>query len=167
MLALTFTWMLMLMLTIGIAVHNNAENDTPYVFWVWFWLGFHFFWEWLVRELFATFKRNNKVWMTRTPPPKMIDFYKFSLVREASDPVYEILAFLMTNFIFLRHNEISLWGKKRAAIFQTYIWEKSSFYNALICAFAEIYANMWQKGHIYPPTPFHNIPTMIIAIVLL
>ena len=35
-------------------------------------------------------------------------------------------------------------GKKRTALFQTYDWEKSSFFNALVRLFAEIHANTWQ-----------------------
>ena len=66
----------------------------------------------------------------------MIDLYNFSLVGEASDPVrkgppYETRVFL-TNLIFFRQNEIILQGKKRTALFQTYNWEKSSFFNALV-----------------------------------
>ena len=42
-------------------------------------------------------------------------------------PPYELLVFL-TNVIFLRRNEIILWGKMRSALFQTQNWEKSSFF---------------------------------------
>ena len=51
---------------------------------------------------------------------------------------------------FFLQNEIILRGKKHTALFQTYIisqlnWEKSSFFNALVRVFAQIYANMWGK----------------------
>ena len=42
-------------------------------------------------------------------------------------PSYGILVF-PTSFIFFRQTEIILWGKKSTAIFQTYNWEKSSFF---------------------------------------
>ena len=56
-----------------------------------------------------------------------MDFFHFSLVGEASDPVRkgEILVFPRT--LFFRQNEIILQGKQRTALFQTYDWEKSSF----------------------------------------
>ena len=53
---------------------------------------------------------------------------------------YEILVFLM-NFIFFRRNEITLWGKKHIALFQTHNWEKSSFFNMFVRVFARLYAN--------------------------
>ena len=62
-------------------------------------------------------------------------------------PPYEIRVFL-TNLIFFQHNEIILRGKKRTLIFQIYNWEKSSFFNALVCVFSKISANTWQ---IYAP----------------
>ena len=59
----------------------------------------------------------------------MIDFYNFSSVRKG--PPHEIRLFL-TNLIFFRQNEIILRGKKNTSLFQTYDWEKSSFFNALV-----------------------------------
>ena len=43
----------------------------------------------------------------------------------------------MTSTIF-HWSEITLWGKKRTALIQTYYWEKS------VRVFAEIYENTWQ-----------------------
>ena len=60
-------------------------------------------------------------------------------------PPYEISVFLMNHIFFLR-NEIIPWGKKRSALFQIQNWEKSSFFNTLVNAFAQLYANMWQGG---------------------
>ena len=86
----------------------------------------------------------------------MIDFSNFSLVREASDPVcnlqckgppYEIGVFL-TNFILFGKTR-QLYGVK-SVLLQTYNWEKSVFFSALVRVFAEIYANTWQGG---PPPP--------------
>ena len=47
--------------------------------------------------------------------------------------------FCPTSFFF-RQKEITLWGQKRTALFQTYNWEKSIFFKALERVFAEIYA---------------------------
>ena len=59
----------------------------------------------------------------------MFDFWRKKIGREAFDsvckrPPYEILVFLI-NSIFFRQNEITLWDKKRTALFQTHNWEKS------------------------------------------
>ena len=42
---------------------------------------------------------------------------------------------------FCRQNEITLWGKKRTALFQTHNREKSSFFNMLVRVFAQLCAN--------------------------
>ena len=52
--------------------------------------------------------------------------------------------FISNELHFVFGNEITLWGKKHTALFQTYDWEKSIFFNALVHVFAEIYANTWQ-----------------------
>ena len=87
--------------------------------------------------------------MTRAPQ-KMIDFSNFSLVREASDPFRKGPPLwncgISDKLHFFRQIEITLWGEKRTAFFQTYKWEKSSFFNDLIRVFAEMYANTWQEG---------------------
>ena len=84
-------------------------------------------------------------------PPKMFDFWNFLKVeRHLTQFIwvspYEILVFLM-NFIF----QIILWGKKRTALFQNHIWEKSSFFSTLVRVFARLYANMQQGGTMCPP----------------
>ena len=64
--------------------------------------------------------------MARTPQ-KMIDFYNFSLVREASDQVCKGPPLwnsgISAQLNFFRQNEINLRGKKRTALFQTYNWK--------------------------------------------
>ena len=85
------------------------------------------------------------------PSKKVFDFRNFCsskrrLTRFIRVPPYEILVF-PTNFIFFQGNEITLRGKKCTALFQTHYWEKSSFFNALVRVFAQIYANAWQGGH--------------------
>ena len=57
----------------------------------------------------------------------------------------------------------NLQGKKCTALFHTHNWEKSSFFNALVRVFAQIYANTWQGGHNVPyPGPnrvnFNDVP---------
>ena len=47
---------------------------------------------------------------------------------------------------FFWWNELTLWGKKRAAHIQTHNWEKSSLFNSLVHGFAQLYANTWQGG---------------------
>ena len=76
---------------------------------------------------------------------------KRRLTRFVRVPPYEILVF-PTNFIFFQRNEITLWGKKCTALFHTHNWEKSSFFNALVRVFAQIYANTWQGGGTMCPT---------------
>ena len=78
------------------------------------------------------------------PSKIMFNFWNFCsskrrLTQFVRVPPYEILVFL-TNFIFFRQKEITLWGQKRTALFQTYNWEKSIFFKALERVFAEIYA---------------------------
>ena len=61
----------------------------------------------------------------------------FSLVGEALVPLYEIPFFFLTIFISFQHKETALRGKKRNALFQTYYWDKSSFFQharTRICA---------------------------------
>ena len=79
-----------------------------------------------------------------------------------SSVTYEILVFPI-NFIFFQRNEINLRGEKWTALFHTHNWEKSSFFNALVRVFAQIYANTWQVGHNVPyPGPnrvnFNDVP---------
>ena len=67
--------------------------------------------------------------------------------------------------------------KKHTALFQTYNWEKSSFFNALVHVFAQIYANTWHGGIYLPPPPgqiglilqalLHTSKTHIIYIIRL
>ena len=83
------------------------------------------------------------VWMPRNLQ-KMFDFWNFysskgRLTRFVRVPPSEILVF-PTNFIFSQGNEITLRCKKCTALFQAHNWEKSSFFNALVCVFAQIYA---------------------------
>ena len=64
-----------------------------------------------------------------------------------------LLCFLVrhgTLFLF-RQNEIIWRGKKCTALFQTYNWEQSSFFNAFVRVFAQMYANTCQEGHICLP----------------
>ena len=70
----------------------------------------------------------------------MTDFYNFSLVGEVRKGPPLKLRLFSTNFIFSAKRD-HLEGKKRSALFQTYSWEKSSFFNALVCVFAQVYAN--------------------------
>ena len=48
----------------------------------------------------------------QNPPKKMNDFYNFSLVREASDPIRALsaLPYNILVFHFFGQNEIILWG---------------------------------------------------------
>ena len=111
--------------------------------------GFWLFWGW-----FTTFKRIHEVWMTRTPQ-KMFDFYDVSLVGEASDPDHKgpplWIWGIPDKLYFFLQNEITLWGKKHTALFQTYNWEKSSFFILLVSVYAQIYANTWQGAYMPPP----------------
>ena len=74
-----------------------------YIFWFWFGLGFQFFLEMICPRVICHIQKES--WsLDDQNPPKMIDFYNFSLVREASDqvckaPPYGILVFL-PNLIF-------------------------------------------------------------------
>ena len=62
--------------------------------------------------------------------------------------------FISNELHFFFGNEITLWGKKHTALFQTYDWEKSIFFNALVCVFGEINANTWRGGGVHaPPGP--------------
>ena len=89
-----------------------------------------------------------------------MEITNFSLVREASDPVrkgppYEILVFLM-NFIFFRQKEMILWGRRSTALFQTYNWEKSSFFQlAPTCICTDI-CKYVAGGPYMPPTTGKN-----------
>ena len=79
------------------------------------------------------------------PSKKVFDFWNFCsskcrLTRFIRVPPYEILVF-PTNFIFFQGNEITSWGKKCTALFQTHNWEKSSFFNELVRVFAQKYAS--------------------------
>ena len=56
------------------------------------------------------------------------------------------LVFLM-NFFF-RQNEITLWGKKRIALFQTHIWEQSSF-STRSCVYLPGYTQIRDGGAQY------------------
>ena len=72
--------------------------------------------------------------MTRAPP-KMIDFYHFSLVGDG--PPLRFWYFCRT--LFFGQNPIILWDKKHTALFQTHVWEKSSFFfSALVRVFAQM-----------------------------
>ena len=65
------------------------------------------------------------------------------------------------NFVYFRQplfflqNEIIYRGKKHAGLFQTYNWEKSSFFNALVRVFAETtdILKYVAGGGIYGPLP--------------
>ena len=48
---------------------------------------------------------------------------------------------------------MTLWGKKRTALFQTHNWEKSSFFSTLIRVYAWFYANTRQGGTLCRPSP--------------
>ena len=48
--------------------------------------------------------------------------------------------------LFFRQKEVILQGKQSTALFQTYDWEKSSFFNPLIRVFAQVYANTCRGG---------------------
>ena len=80
------------------------------------------------------------------PSPLTFDFF---VGREAFDPVCKGPA--LWNFgscdelYFFRWNEIISWGKKHTALFQTNNLEK------LVRVFGQLYANMWQGGHIMSP----------------
>ena len=58
----------------------------------------------------------------------MMDFYDFSLIWEASDPVLKGPPLwnsgISDKLYYFRQNEIILLGKKRIALYQTYNWEK-------------------------------------------
>ena len=58
---------------------------------------------------------------------------------------------LMDIWYFLRTSY-----KKRTALFSTHIREKSSFFNVVICVFAQINAYTWQRGQMWPPPPWAN-----------
>ena len=93
--------------------------------------------------------------MTRTPP-KMIDFSNFSLVREASDPVRKGPPLwnsgISDELHFFLQSEITLWGKKRTAHFQTYNWEKSSSMRLYVYV---------HSAEIYAPLSHHSPPVLI------
>ena len=90
--------------------------------------------------------------MTNPPhPPKKKNKKKYGLMI--------LIGFYASSFMkfgyfrrnsFFGQNEIILRGKKHIALLQTFNWEKSSFFNALVHVFAQIYANTWQGGHICP-----------------
>ena len=64
-------------------------------------------------------------------------------------------------FWYFQH-EITLSSKKCTALFQTHNWEKSSFFNALVRVFAQIYANTWQGGHNVPPPGPNRVKTFLV-----
>ena len=79
---------------------------------------------------------------------------------------YEIWVF-PTNFIFST-KLIVLQGKKRSAHFQTYDWEKSSFFNLLIPVFGQINATMWGGGgvnrvKVWTKESFHDIVKVLYS----
>ena len=94
----------------------------------------------------------------QNPHPRQCWTFSFFIgwrQREASDPVLWGPPLrnsgISDELFFLRQNQIILRGKKCTALFQTYSWEKSIFFNALEPVFAQIFANTCQGGHICPP----------------
>ena len=83
-------------------------------------------------------------------PSKKFYFSNFSLVREAcypdrtGPPLW--ISVISDKLYFFLQNEIILRGKNHTALFQTYHWEKSSFFNAPVHVFEQIYTNTWQGG---------------------
>ena len=79
-------------------------------------------------------------------PQKMMDVYNFSLVGEASDPVWEFGNFRQT--LFYQQNE-KFYGVKIAVPFSKLIGKS---FNVLVHVFTHIYAN---KGLICPFSSLH------------
>ena len=95
---------------------------------------------------FETLVRQRGVWPVRKGPP----LWNFGIF----DKLY-----------FFQRNEINLRGKKCTALFHTHNWEKSSFFNAFVRVFAQIYANTTQGEHNVPyPGPyrvnFNDVPLL-------